>query len=230
MNTNGVIFYKGKSEITGESIVGVATGLKIPSRNAKTGDVIQTFILRSDLNPLFAVLQDKDKAICGNCPLKYTNSNLCYVNVSKSVSHVYNCFKRNNYAYTDVLNTVKSIRLGSYGDPTAIPIKIWQKILKNKSFVGYTHNWKFCNPKWRNYLLASIESPKLIAVLNNLGWYTARIIKDKSELTESEILCPAQATNNLIKCENCLLCNPHNKQNVCFLVHGTRKQNFGTVV
>ena len=45
------IIYKGPSLLDGKPIVAIAT---YSNRNTKTGHVVQTYILRSDINPLEA--------------------------------------------------------------------------------------------------------------------------------------------------------------------------------
>jgi hypothetical protein len=47
MTPNSVIFYRGPSQLTGDPIVAVLTGLVTRSSNAKTGPMLQTWILRA---------------------------------------------------------------------------------------------------------------------------------------------------------------------------------------
>ena len=68
INRNGVILYEGPSLIDGAPIVVIATGLKKPSKNAKTADMVQTWILRKDIHPKYAVRSGDDVSICGQCP------------------------------------------------------------------------------------------------------------------------------------------------------------------
>ena len=65
---NGVIIWEGASAIDGAPIRVIATGLKTSSHNAKTGDLIQTWILRADMTPQEAVDSGADESICGGCP------------------------------------------------------------------------------------------------------------------------------------------------------------------
>lgn len=43
----GCVFYRGPSLLTGDPIVGIATGLEGGSMNAKTGPMVQAWIIRS---------------------------------------------------------------------------------------------------------------------------------------------------------------------------------------
>jgi hypothetical protein len=44
------------------------------------------------------------------------------------------------------------VRLGSYGDPAAVPVWVWQAVMKQADGgTGYTHQWKDAAPlSWRN--------------------------------------------------------------------------------
>jgi hypothetical protein len=60
-NRNGFIIYENPS------IVIIATGFKQGSKNGKTGAMIQTWILRKDINPVKAVKTGLDFMVCGDC-------------------------------------------------------------------------------------------------------------------------------------------------------------------
>ena len=51
MNLNGRILFEGKSPINGKPIVIIATGFKEKSANPKTGFMLQTWVLSSQLKP-----------------------------------------------------------------------------------------------------------------------------------------------------------------------------------
>ena len=63
----GHVIYEGSSLIDGKPIMVVATQ---QSQNFKTGNMIQTYILRSDIYPITANRTGEDKSICGNCELR----------------------------------------------------------------------------------------------------------------------------------------------------------------
>ena len=63
----GFIAYEGPSLIDGAQIVVIVTGLKGPSKNRKTGNMVQTFILARDVHPLEALRSGEDASICGQC-------------------------------------------------------------------------------------------------------------------------------------------------------------------
>ena len=65
-----MIVYRGPSAIDGREIVVILTGLQTRrgSKNAKTGELIQSWILRADVEPHTAVKTGDDASVCGQCP------------------------------------------------------------------------------------------------------------------------------------------------------------------
>ena len=101
---NGVILWEGASLIDGAPIVVIATGTRKASGNVKTGAMIQTFIIRSDIAPHIALRTGDDRSVCGDCPkrpltfkARSAGDKPCYVDVAKSVRSVYACYTRGNY-------------------------------------------------------------------------------------------------------------------------------------
>jgi len=89
----GYIAYEGPSLIDGKPIVVIINKLD-GSDNAKTGAIVQSFIIRSDVAPTDALKTGADVSICGQCPhrpiLARDNGQApCYVNVGRSVRSVY---------------------------------------------------------------------------------------------------------------------------------------------
>jgi len=62
---NGYILQRGVSPIDGNPFVVIMT---MSTSNRKTGDMIQVWILRDDVNPVAAVAMGDDITICGDCP------------------------------------------------------------------------------------------------------------------------------------------------------------------
>ncbi len=65
---NSVLLWKGPSAIDGAPIALVATELKKASSNTKTGGMVQTYIIRSDVSPVDAIHTGADSSIAGACP------------------------------------------------------------------------------------------------------------------------------------------------------------------
>jgi hypothetical protein len=74
----GYILYKGPSVLDGAPIVVIAT---MSTNNGKTGDMVQTWILRDDVSPLEATKTGQDSSVCGECPHRHYLGGACYVTV-----------------------------------------------------------------------------------------------------------------------------------------------------
>ena len=68
MKATSLILYAGPSMLDGSPIVVIATGIGNKSKNSKTGGMIQTHIIRSDMKPMDAIWSGADASICGDCP------------------------------------------------------------------------------------------------------------------------------------------------------------------
>jgi hypothetical protein len=139
---NGFIIYEGPSLHDGEPIVVIATGFFTPSSNVKTGDMIQTWILRSDMSPQEAVWRRRDESICGSCThrgklitfkkrwmtkkgtLSKTKKTVrksvgrsCYVVVGQAPAKIYEAYKRGNYPRVTRLEDIEDLFRESYFAP-----------------------------------------------------------------------------------------------------------------
>jgi len=230
---NGVIFYDGPSLIDGSPIVGIA--LAGSSSNRKTGELVQTYILRSDMHPQDAIKSGKDSAICGSCPHKETegdNGRTCYV-FPMSFGQVYKSYKKGAYDTVNSHNIKRfknrKIRFGSYGDPLAIPWLNWTPLLEvgGQGYTSYTHQWKDKLTKipfndWKGVTMASVESVKKKTEANALGFKTYRVGKTGDKVLRDEMLCPAsEEAGKVLKCSDCMRCNGATK-NVFIPVHGPK--------
>ena len=89
----GYILYEGPSMIDGAPVVVIVNKID-GSDNAKTGAMVQTFIIRSDIAPTEALRTGDDVSICGDCehrPIlaRETGKPPCYVNVRSAVRSVF---------------------------------------------------------------------------------------------------------------------------------------------
>ncbi len=96
----GFVFYDGPSALDGAPIIGIVV---LRSANVKTGDLVQTFILRADQSPLAAIDSGADASICGDCVHRGDDTRVrtCYVDVGKSVQSVYAACVRVAYQLLD---------------------------------------------------------------------------------------------------------------------------------
>lgn len=229
----GLIFYRGKSRIDGSDIVGIITGVldKKKSNNIKTGEMAQTWILNTSVNPVEALKTGQDKSICGDCKYRPVNSGVCYVNVGQAPNNIYKAFLRGNYkdmASYDVVAGMK-VRFGSYGDPTAIPVYIWQAMAeKCDNYTGYTHQWlNKENDHYKKFCMASVDTPEEFMAARTMGWRTFRVT-NKTEKLFTEFVCPASKEGGLKKtCSQCMACNGSRREDdfrgtPVILVHGAK--------
>lgn len=207
---NGVVLYEGKSLFDGRAIVVIVTGFRIKSHNDKTGNMLQSWILCKNISPIEAVATNKDKAICGTCKLKKMRA--CYVNLVREPKHVWEAYKRGNYPKFDdsMLEYFKdrTIRIGSYGDPCCLPIEVWQKVLSVcKSHTSYTHAWKYCDEKYKDICMASVDTEKEYKLAISKGWRTFRTRLDTDRILENEFVCPASKEGGYkTDCATCGAC------------------------
>lgn len=209
--SKGTVIYEGKSLIDDSPIVVIAT---VSSKNRKTGNMVQTWIIRSDMNPIDAVQSGKDSAICGDCVHRGHTHNgknrSCYVTYFQAPSNIYKSYKEGKYSKNDfsIFNS-RVVRLGSYGDPAAVPYEIWLNVLKTaKGHTGYTHQWKKCSQNYSNILMASVDNEKEYYLAKEMGYRTFRVKGEKDDVLEKEISCPASKEMNYISsCEKCKLCS-----------------------
>ena len=221
----GYIAYQGPSEIDGQPIVVIVNKL-YGSDNAKTGaDLVQTFIIRSDVPPTDALKTGQDVSICGQCVhrpiLARSNGQVpCYVNVGRSVRAVYDAYKRGRYvqatpAQLRGILARRKVRLGTYGDPFAAPVAMWQEITADADgIVGYSHQWqdtRFDHAAWAPLVMASADSIDEAAQANLYGMRVFRVSVGVDKQA-SETTCPASAEGGRkATCDSCMLCGGTSK-------------------
>ena len=100
----GVVLYAGPSRIDGAPIVAIACRILEASGNAKTGAMVQTFIMRQDIAPHKALKTGDDSSVCGDCPLRPINKGATrwYVRVYQSPLSVWGAYYRGRYATAGV--------------------------------------------------------------------------------------------------------------------------------
>jgi hypothetical protein len=216
-------------------IVVIASGFKRKSANRKTGNMVQIWILRSDVSPVDAVKSGQDAAICGTCPHRGDRATgrkrSCYVNVGQAPNAVYRAFKRGSYSLLPLSDYAqvfagRAVRFGAYGDPAMIPLAIVESIsgIATKH-TGYTHQW--ARAEWlKPYVMASCDTPAEFSQAAHHGWRTFRVAA-KLESLPGEILCPASTeAGNRTQCAKCGLCNGAGSSKSIFIpVHGSAKKN-----
>lgn len=228
-----MILYEGPSMLNKEPIVAIATGLKSPSSNIKTGPMVQTWILSAEETPVEAAKSGKDAAVCGNCPLRPLNLGTCYVTLFQGPRSIWATWKRGGYPPFDVHAFAgKPVRFGAYGDPAAVPFEIWDAIGFQASMTtGYTHQWRTCDPLHKHYCMASVEDEAGALEARDRGWRTFRVTKSPGDKSLSkEVVCPAsEEAGHKIQCIQCGACDgtaSNRKSHIVIKAHGSRTKKF----
>lgn len=207
------IIYEGPSQLDGQPIVAILTGVSTKSENPKTGPMAQTWILRSDMHPIDALKEGEDSSICGTCPLR---AGACYVTVGLGPATVYRSFLKGRYPVTTpalaslgLASAKRAVRLGAYGDPTAVPYEIWSDLLAfGASHTGYTHQWRTCDRRFKRILMASCDTLEERWEARVMGWRTFRVKTPDQPVEHREMVCPASAEGgHKLQCWQCLQCN-----------------------
>lgn len=232
------IAYEGPSLIDGKPIVVlVQTG----SKNRKTGDMVQTYILRSDIDPITASRTGQDYSICGDCPHKGQVSDkatgqavnrTCYVTLAHGPLGKYKAYIKGSYDYAlghdkiRALGLGRMVRLGTYGDPSAVPSYVWDSLLSAcDGWTSYTHGKDNVDPKVH---MTSADSLTQAQNAWAKGERTFRVIKSLDSIVRGqEILCPAsEEAGKRSECAKCKLCSgtsSNSPKSVAIVAHGTSK-------
>ena len=208
------IIYNGPSLLDGKPIVVVAT---YSNRNTKTGRVVQTYILCDDINPLEASKTGADYSICGDCVMRGTpttdparkqaKGRRCYVNLGQGVLIVWRAYKRGVYQTGSArdMGRGRFVRVGTYGDPGAVPSHVWNELLSEAStWTAYSHQ-----SGWRpDIAMQSADNYAQAWAHWRAGRRTFRVVTGLDEIDSAhEALCPAsKEAGRRVQCTACKLC------------------------
>ena len=228
---NGYILFEN------DLIVAIATGVKTPSQNAKTGVMVQIWILVKAENPVAASKSGADEAVCGDCPLRGINGSerVCYVNLGQAPLGIWKAWESGAYPKAEgedlkVFLSLK-VRFGAYGEPVKLPFPLVKVIAElSSNWTGYTHQWR--NPifdGYKQYFMASADKATDVAKANAKGWRTFRQLVEGEEPLASEIICPNYTHG--VQCESCGLCKGASTgaKNIAIYSHGSGKKHFNKV-
>jgi len=239
MQTNkkpsGFIIYRGASLLNGAPIVAVAI---TKSSNAKTGNMVQTYILVDNgRSPLDNVRDLTDAAICGDCKHRRGTGGACYVNLGQGPRAVADGISRGIYPAglneAAALSAGRMVRLGTYGDPAAVPAYIWQRLTERAAgYTGYSHQWQNgkAGADIMALCMASADSETERAAAKALGFRTFRVRAENEAMAAGEFICPASSEAGRRKtCAECGACNGGvntKKADPVIIAHGSLKSRF----
>jgi hypothetical protein len=225
----GAIIYRGPSQLDGAPIVAIAVW---SSKNRKTGGMLQTYVLRSDIDPLLASKTGQDASICGACQhrgvptddpqRKQAAQRSCYVVLGQGPLQVYKAFiagkysDANNRAARAYLGQGRAVRIGTYGDGAAVPEDVWDDLLLHAdTHTAYTHNGGHPG----RYMISADTIHDAKAAWAS-KYRTFRIVRSTDEIVKGkEIECPSAKG---VQCIDCRLCGGSAIQakSIAIVVHG----------
>ena len=236
-----MIIYEGPSLLDGQQIVVIATGMKAKSSNGKTGGMILTWILLRDIDPREANKSGADYAICGECPHrgKATTAldkalaveRTCYVIIFQAPLNVWKSFHRGIYDRAVDSEAIASVgdgnevRLGSYGDPAAVPAYVWKALLSRASGnTGYSHQSGLDNADFvAEIMMVSADNLAMAQAAWDKGHRTFRLVDSLDDITNNEINCPAsKEAGQRTTCDKCGLCagSSIKAKSIAIVAHG----------
>ena len=231
---NTVEVWTGASRIEGSPLVVLATGLR-GSHNLKTGDMVQSYILRGDMDPLQALRTGNDAAMCGGCVHKAKaydgatwGQRSCYVRVEQAPLGIYRAWKRGNVPAVSLselseLTRDRPVRLGTYGDPGSVPLAVWDAFCRYATmWTGYTH--QSANRKLRDvlkYCQISADSEGDALAARGAGIGSFRVLAQGESALPFEMVCPAsEEAGKVATCATCKACSGLDGANVVINSHG----------
>ena len=248
---SGFIIYRGASLLDGKPIVVVA--ITKESKNSKTGNMVQTYIMADNgLSPVESAQALEDVSVCGDCKHRRGMGGSCYVNLGQGARSVMDGVMRGIYPdvfYEDadctwgLMDAVKGrkVRLGTYGDPAAVPAWVWELLLREASgHTGYTHQWRKGKADHvKQWCMASADTMDEFAAAKFAGWRTFRVRDVNADGAEglkyvNEMACPAsEEQGKRLTCEDCMACSggiDSKKASVTIVVHGSLKNRFAASI
>ncbi|WMM95766.1 hypothetical protein CRP403_gp52 [Roseobacter phage CRP-403] len=244
MSNNGII-YRGPSLIDGKPIVVVAT---YSNRNRKTGTMVQTYILVDGMKPTDASKCGADFSICGNCPhrgiatddptKKQAVKRSCYVVLGQGPTIIHKSVERGVYPTVQgheaiaAIGRGRMVRLGTYGDPAAVPSYIWESLISEAvGHTAYSHQSECATADTRpDMYMTSADNADQAQAAWSRGERTFRVVSSRDDLVKGkEILCPAsKEAGQRVSCVDCKLCVGSSiaAKSIAIVAHGAGASHF----
>lgn len=244
---NGYIIYRGASLIDGSPIAVIALTGK--SNNAKTGAMMQTYIIcDNDKSPMENSKDGSDYSICGDCihrgqahndPDRKTAKNRsCYVTLMHGPNTVWKQLQAGSYEIAqghkqiEAIGSGRKIRIGTYGDPAAVPSYIWSSLLADcAGHTAYSHQKGLKSAEFKPaFMMQSADTETEARQAWDDGIRTFRTITSVDQIVKgSEILCPAsEEAGKKTNCLKCGLCagSDTKAKNIAIVVHGAGSKHY----
>lgn len=240
MGNETKVIYDGPSLIDGERVIVLA---QRGSRNSKTGDMLQTYILRADVDPITASRTGQDYSICGSCPHRgeahdgdkgQAKGRTCYVTLAHGPLGKWKAWSRGLYETIEGHKDISAfgrgymVRIGTYGDGAVVPPWVWESLVSEaEGHTAYSHQSGLV-PVDQSMYMISVESKEQATKAWNTGARTFRVVPDVGALVKGkEILCPAsEEMGKRATCLTCKLCSgtKTKAKSIAIVAHGTAKR------
>lgn len=225
LRDTSVVVWKGTSRLDGQTPIMVTmSGYTRDSENAKTGGMIQVAILPVHVKPIDCY-KEGSPAVCGDC--KYNGNNGCYVSWANLGSH-WNGTRNQTPIDMSLASEIcrgLEVRVGSAGDPTAVPLEVWEKLLEHShGFTSYTHQWRRDDmQEFKKLCMASVDCEEEREAAIKRGWNTF-LVYDEEE-PQFGVRCLASSgvkdRNGLdYQCISCMACSGKGSKHIVEKLHG----------
>lgn len=234
----GFVIYRGPSLLDGKPIVAIAL---TASGNRKTGNMVQTYILADNgERPNANAQSGADSSVCGDCKHRPINGGACYVVLAQGPTVVTKTLWAGKYPIAQdvvALGSERMVRLGTYGDPAAVPASIWaQLVSKAAGHTGYTHQWRNAAlggaqlEALKATVMASCDTPSERDEARSMGWRTFTVRLADEPIAQRETMCPASHEAGVkLRCAQCGLCNgaaSGRKGSIAIIAHGSKLNRY----
>jgi len=204
--------------------------------------MVQTYIQRSDVDPVSASRMGLDASNCGACPLRgvarpdategQAGRRECYVLLGQGPTIVHKGLAKGIYpdaidaAHIADLGRGRMVRVGTYGDGAAVPIWIWEALLSQaKGHTAYSHQFDVDGASASAALyMQSAGSEAEARIAWARGRRTFRVIQSIDQVIKgAEIICPAsKEAGARVQCADCKLCGGANVKgkSIAIVDHG----------
>ena len=216
---NTIVLWAGPSALDGTLILLVASRVNAPSENSKTGDMLQVWICRADMDPATAWAAGLDGSVCPDACVHRSKGRggrgTCYVNKARlSAAHraAVREYLAGRIGWIPGSFAGCRMRAGMEGDPSAVPLDVWRSLLSEAAgHTGYTAAWRTLPREWSALFMASVSSPADYIRARSLGWRpfaaSDRASDDSAYVAAGATLCEATRDDRPLTCVACVACN-----------------------
>jgi hypothetical protein len=241
---SGYVIYDGPSLLDGKPIVAIAI---TKSKNTKTANMVQTYIIRKDIDPREANKSGADFSICGDCPhrgevnndpdRKLAKNRTCYVVIGQGPVIVYKGLQKGIYPEAighkaiAKLGEGRMVRIGTYGDGGAVPGYVWESLTsRSKGHTAYSHQSGETGSSYDpDLFMKSVDTFADALKAWGNGERTFRVAASLDDIIkDKEVLCPAsEEGGRRTTCEKCGLCGGASvkAKSIVIVAHGAGKRN-----